>query len=302
MVGDRRATSGNLISNHRIEKVFPADSHSGVAVAGVAGPAAEMVRLFQLQLEHYEKVEGTPLSLDGKANQLGQMVGSNLPAAIHGLAVLPIFAGFDLAAGVGRIFEYDITGGRYEESDYAAIGSGFVHAQTVLKLGFRAFQTGDDAIDLALEALFVAADSDAATGGPDLERGIFPVVAEIGADGYRRIGDDDLRDRVGRLADPGNAIAAARGDCRDHALLRAQRGAAAVTMPYYVPPEQMMKDRADYARKGIARGRSLVAFSCDDGVVIVAENNSRTLRKVSEIYDRIAFAGWGSTTSSISCA
>ena len=199
MAGDRRATSGNFISHHRIEKVFPADSHSGVAVAGAAGPATEMVRLFQLQLEHYEKVEGTPLSIDGKANQLSHMVRSNLPAAIRGLAVLPIFAGFDLTVDAGRIFEYDITGGRYEERDYAATGSGSLHAETVLKLGFRMFRDRGDAVDLALEALIVAADSDAATGGPDLERGVFPIVAVIDVDGYRRIDDNDLSDRVGRL-------------------------------------------------------------------------------------------------------
>ncbi len=199
LAGDRRATAGHLISNHRIEKVFPADRHSGVAIAGVAGPSSEMVRLFQLQLEHYEKVEGTPISLEGKANQLAQMVRANLPAAMQGLVVVPIFAGFDLAADRGRLFEYDITGGRYEERDYATTGSGSLHAETVVKLGFRASLGAAAATDLVLDALYVAADADSATGGPDPVRDVFPVVAVIDAAGYRRLDDAELRRRTERL-------------------------------------------------------------------------------------------------------
>lgn len=199
LAGDRRATSGGLISSHRIEKVFAADEHTGIAIAGVAGPAIEMVRLFRLQLEHYEKVEGTPISLEGKANQLSQMVRANLPAAMRGLAVIPILAGFDFAAGVGRIFEYDITGGRYEERGHAASGSGSIHAGTVLKLGQRPSQSKWKALDLTLEALLVAADSDAGTGGPDPLRDVFPVVASIDAGGYQRIRDRELRTRTNRL-------------------------------------------------------------------------------------------------------
>ena len=199
LAGDRRATAGHLISNHRIEKVFPADRHSGVAIAGAAGPSIEMVRLFQLQLEHYEKVEGTPISLEGKANQLGQMVRANLPAAMQGLVVVPIFAGFDVAAGRGRIFEYDVTGGRYEERDHSATGSGSLHADTVVKLGFRPSMTRAAAVDLVLEALFVASDADVATGGPDPVRDIFPVVAVIDPDGYRRLDDSELRKRTERI-------------------------------------------------------------------------------------------------------
>ena len=134
MAGDRRATSGSLISSRSMEKVFPADSHSGVAISGVAGPAMEMVRLFQLQLEHYEKVEGVPLSLDGKANQLSVMLRENLPAAMQGLAVVPIFAGYDQRSETGRLFQFDVTGGRYEEGDFATAGSGSLHASTVVKL------------------------------------------------------------------------------------------------------------------------------------------------------------------------
>ncbi len=200
MAGDRRATAGNLISHRSIEKVFPADRHSAVAIAGAAGPAVEMVRLFQLQLEHYEKVEGSPLSLEGKANQLGQMLRSNLPAAMSGLAVVPIFAGYDLARETGRLFEYDITGGRYEESDYAATGSGSLHAETVIKVGYRRDMTADAAADLLAESLFQAADADSATGGADTLRGIYPIMVTIGADGFSRLDDDDVAGRFAEIA------------------------------------------------------------------------------------------------------
>jgi len=199
MAGDRRATSGNLISHRTMEKVFPADRHSGVAIAGAAGPAIEMVKLFQLQLEHYEKVEGTVLSLEGKANQLGQMVRSNLPAAMQGLAVVPLFAGYDRLRGQGRLFEYDVTGGRYEEQNHVESGSGSLHAGTVVKLGYRDGLTRDEAIDLVIHALYRAAEEDSATGGPDLIRGIFPVVATITAGGYQRVDDEELRTRVETL-------------------------------------------------------------------------------------------------------
>ena len=137
MAGDRRATSGNLISHRTMEKVVQADAFSGVAIAGVAGPAMEMIRLFQLQLEHYEKVEGSPLSLEGKANQLSMMVRGNLPAAMQGMVVVPLFAGYDLRRGHGRLWAYDVTGGRYEEREYVATGSGSLHAGTVIKVGYR---------------------------------------------------------------------------------------------------------------------------------------------------------------------
>ena len=195
MAGDRRATSGNLISHRRIEKVYPADRYSGVAIAGAAGPAMEMVKLFQLQLEHYEKVEGTSLSLEGKANQLGQMVRNHLPAAMQGLVVVPLFAGYDIRRGSGRLFQYDVTGGRYEEIDYATSGSGSLHAGTVLKMGYRPDANRDDALDLALTAIYQAADEDTATGGPDAARGIYPVVATITDDGFQRVDDDELATR-----------------------------------------------------------------------------------------------------------
>ncbi|CAB4339930.1 MAG: proteasome subunit beta [Actinobacteria bacterium] len=201
MAGDRRATSGNIISHRAIEKVFPADRHSGVAIAGAAGPAMEMVKLFQLQLEHYEKVEGSQLSLEGKANQLGQMVRNNLPAAMQGLAVVPIFAGFDVRRETGRLFQYDITGGRYEESNFATSGSGGSLAGSVVKMRFHEGLTRDDAVDLVITALFEAADEDSATGGPDMVRGIYPVVATITAEGFERVLDTEIAERFVGLLD-----------------------------------------------------------------------------------------------------
>lgn len=192
MAGDRRATSGNLISHRGMEKVVQADLHSGVAIAGAAGPAMEMVKLFQLQLEHYEKVEGVSLSLEGKANQLSMMVRGNLPAAMQGMAVVPIFAGYDLRRADGRLFTYDVTGGRYEERDFIATGSGMLHAGTVIKIGWRDGINRDAAIALACRGLWEAADADSATGGPDALRGIYPVIATITADGWLRVPDAEL--------------------------------------------------------------------------------------------------------------
>ena len=213
MAGDRRATAGNFISHRTMEKVFPADRHSGVAIAGAAGPAIEMVKLFQLQLEHYEKVEGAQLSLEGKANQLAQMVRGHLPAAMQGFAVVPLFAGYDTKRGTGRLFEYDVTGGRYEESDFAATGSGSMHAGTVIKIGYKPDLDRNAVIELAINALFQAADEDAATGGPDLVRGIYPVVATITADGFTRLGDEEVASRfralLDRLSVPGSTTTVA---------------------------------------------------------------------------------------------
>jgi proteasome beta subunit len=200
MAGDRRATSGNLISHRTMEKVVPADRYSGVAIAGAAGPAMEMVKLFQLQLEHYEKVEGTTLSLEGKANTLSMMVRGNLPAAMQGMVVVPIFAGWDTRRKAGRLFTYDVTGGRYEETDYVATGSGSLHAGTVIKIGYEADMSRDEVINLCLRALWEAADADSATGGPDPLRGIYPTVATITSDGYSRIDDAELKTRFESIA------------------------------------------------------------------------------------------------------
>ena len=199
MAGDRRATSGNLISHRTMEKVVQADAYSGVAIAGAAGPAMEMIKLFQLQLEHYEKVEGSHLSLEGKANQLSTMVRSNLPAAMQGMVVVPLFAGYDLRREVGRLWAYDVTGGRYEEREYVATGSGSLHAGTVIKVGFRSEMTSDEAINLALRSLWEAADADSATGGPDTLRGIYPIVATVTAEGWQPIPDEELAARYAAI-------------------------------------------------------------------------------------------------------
>jgi proteasome beta subunit len=195
MAGDRRATAGSSIAHRAMDKVHPADRHSGVAIAGSAGMALEMVKLFQLQLEHYEKVEGSPLSLEGKANQLSQMVRSNLSMAMQGFVVVPLFAGFDVRRDVGRIYTYDPTGGRYEETDFHADGSGGRDARTTIKLGWRADLDRAAAIELAVNALWQAADEDSATGGPDAVRGIYPTVALITADGYEPVAEAEVAER-----------------------------------------------------------------------------------------------------------
>ena len=192
VAGDRRATEGNVIAHRSIEKVFPADRHSAVAISGAAGSAIEMVRLFQTQLEHYEKVEGTCLSLEGKANQLGQMVSANLQMAMQGLVVIPLFAGYDLRLKKGRIFTYDVTGGRFEETDFHATGSGGRDAKNTVKLSYRERLARDEAVELAVAALYEAADEDTATGGPDAIRGIYPVIATVDAEGYRRLEDTEV--------------------------------------------------------------------------------------------------------------
>ncbi len=199
MAGDRRATEGFSIAHRAIEKVFPADRHSGVSIAGAAGPAIEMVRLFQLQLEHYEKINGTALSLEGKANQLGQMIRNNLPMAMQGLAVVPIFAGFDLRRRTGRIFTYDVTGGRYEEADFHATGSGGRDARTTIKLGWSDNMERGASIELAVQGLYEAAEEDAATGGPDVVRGIYPTVATITAEGFERVEEPEVAERFRAL-------------------------------------------------------------------------------------------------------
>jgi proteasome beta subunit len=193
MAGDRQATAGFQVASRRMEKIFKSDDLSGMGIAGAAGPAMEMAKLFQTELEHYEKVEGDNLSLDGKANKLGQMVRMNLGAAMQGLAVVPIFAGFDDKANVGRLFKYDITGGRYEESDYDAQGSGSKDARDSLKKLWRREMSRDDALRVGLEALIDAADEDVGTGGPDFVRGIFPTVKTITRSGFSDVSDEEVR-------------------------------------------------------------------------------------------------------------
>jgi proteasome beta subunit len=199
MAGDRRATMGNIIAQRDIEKVFPADEYSAVGIAGSAGLAVELVRLFQTELEHYEKIEGSVLSLDGKANRLSALIRGNLGMAMQGLAVVPLFAGYDLDAGQGRIFSYDVTGGRYEETAFYSVGSGSLFAKGSLKKLYRDDLSESDAVTVVIQALYDAADDDSATGGPDLTRRIFPVVRVITAEGGRRWADDEVAEVADRM-------------------------------------------------------------------------------------------------------
>jgi proteasome beta subunit len=196
MAGDRRATAGNLIAQRDIEKVFASDDYSLVGIAGAAGIAIEIVRLYQVELEHYEKIEGTQLTLDGKANRLATMIRGNLAEALQGLAVVPLFAGFDLdatdAASAGRIFSFDVTGGRYPELYYHSVGSGSLFARGALKKLWRPAMNRADAVRVVVETLYDAADDDSATGGPDITRGIYPVVMTATAVGTQRVGEDEL--------------------------------------------------------------------------------------------------------------
>ena len=189
MAGDRRSTAGNMIAQRDIEKVFRSDDFSCVGIAGVAGIGLELVRLFQLELEHYEKLEGRTLSLEGKANRLSAFVRGNMAAALQGLVVVPLFAGYDEDAGRGRIFSYDVAGGRYEERPYHSIGSGSIFAKGSLKKLYTESLSDREVILACMQALYDAADDDSATGGPDVARQIYPVVAMITADGFRRLSD-----------------------------------------------------------------------------------------------------------------
>jgi proteasome beta subunit len=205
IAGDRRATMGNVIAQRDIEKVFQADEYSAVGIAGTAGIAVELVRLFQVELEHYEKIEGTTLSLDGKANRLSLLIRNNLGMAMQGLAVVPLFAGYDLEASdqskAGRIFSYDVTGGRYEEHSFHSVGSGSVFARGALKKLYRDDFDEADAALAVIHALYDAADDDSATGGPDLTRRIYPVVASVTSDGFRRLPDDEVEALTQRVVD-----------------------------------------------------------------------------------------------------
>jgi proteasome beta subunit len=207
VAGDRRATSGNIISRKDMRKVFPADDFSAIAISGAAGPAMDLARLFSTELEHYEKIEGEVLSLDGKSNKLAGMVRANLPLAMQGLVVVPLFAGVDPYSGVGSIFEYDPVGGRYRSTDYAATGSGSMIAKGTLKRLADPTLDAETAIAVAVEALFDAAEDDSATGGPDLVRRIYPIVAVIDTDGYRELDEDAVAAHV-------EAVVASRRETR----------------------------------------------------------------------------------------
>ncbi len=212
MAGDRRATMGNIIAQRDIEKVFPTDEFSCAGIAGTAGLAVEMVRLFATELEHYEKIEGTTLSVDGKANRLAALIRGNLGMAMQGLAVVPLFAGWDERAEQGRIFSYDVTGGRYEETAFHAVGSGSLFARGSLKKLYRDDLDQTGCVTALVQALYDAADDDSATGGPDLARRIFPVVHVITAEGGRRLSDAEVAEVAdlvvaGRMQRPDGPVA-----------------------------------------------------------------------------------------------
>jgi proteasome beta subunit len=192
MAGDRLATEGHRVASRDLQKVYPTDEHSLVAIAGAAGPAIEMARMLRIELEHYEKIEGEPLELEGKANKLSQMVRANLPAAMQGLVVVPIFAGYDRRRRLGRLWKYDVTGGRYEEAEFESSGSGSLYARESIKKVWRADLGREEALRIALQALADAADEDRATGGVDLVRGIFPMVYECTAQGVTEIGREEI--------------------------------------------------------------------------------------------------------------
>ncbi|MGH2681838.1 MAG: proteasome subunit beta [Actinomycetota bacterium] len=199
MAGDRRAVEGFSIAGNEMQKVFPADEHSVVGIAGVAGQAIEIVRLFQTELEHYEKVEGETLSLEGKANRLAQMLRQSWPLVLQGLVVVPLYAGFDRRRREGRIFRYDVIGGRYEEADFQGAGSGSRDAKGSLKKRWRPGMSREQAIETAIEALIDAGEEDAATAGPDIIRGIYPNVFVVTADGVTEVPEDDIRQAADRV-------------------------------------------------------------------------------------------------------
>ena len=202
VAGDRRATAGHQISRGDMRKVFPADDRSAIAISGAAGPAVELARVFATELEHYEKVEGEPLSLEGKSNKLAGMVRAHLPMAMQGLVIVPLFAGVAPRTGEGSIYEYDPVGGRYLARDHAATGSGSLAARATLKRLRRESGGTDDGIRIAVEALFDAAEEDAATGGPDLIRKVYPIVAVIDeVHGYRELGDEQVAEHVEAVID-----------------------------------------------------------------------------------------------------
>jgi proteasome beta subunit len=192
MAGDRRATEGHLVAHRRIRKVFPSDRYSAVAIAGTAGLAMDMVKLFQVELEHYEKIEGVRLSLDGKASFLARLVRGQLPMAMQGLVVVPLFAGYDEKEDRGRVYTFDVVGGRYEETDFGSTGSGSRLAKSYLRTAYEEDMVPGDAVATAINALVAASTEDTATGGPDLKRGILPSVVKIDVDGAVEISDEEI--------------------------------------------------------------------------------------------------------------
>ena len=295
IAGDRRATQGNMIASRDVQKVYITDDYTATGIAGTAAIAVEFARLFAVELEHYEKIEGVPLTFAGKVNRLATMVRGNLGAALQGFVALPLLVGYDLddpnPRGGGRIVSFDAAGGwNFEDEGYQSVGSGSIFAKSSMKKLYSQVVDADSALRVAVEALYDAADDDSATGGPDLVRGIYPTAVVIGADGavevagaaHRRAGPEviESRSRADTFGpDASGPATDARGEL--------------VSFPYFISPEQAMRERSELARKGIASGRSVVALAYAGGVLFVAENPSRSLQKVSELYDRVGFAAVG---------
>ncbi|MCK2216417.1 proteasome subunit beta [Actinomadura sp. ATCC 31491] len=215
MAGDRRATSGNVISQRDVQKVFRTDDYSCMGIAGTASTGIEFARLFRVELEHYEKLEGRTMSVAGKANRLATMIRGNLAMAMQGLVVVPLFAAYDPDKDEGRIFSYDVAGGPYERDRFDAIGSGSIFARGSLKKLYRDGSSADDMAMTLIQALYDAADDDSATGGPDVTRKIWPIVGVIDADGFRRLTDEQVSGYVdqmleARLISPDGPIAPLR--------------------------------------------------------------------------------------------
>ena len=192
VAGDRLATAGHMVASRDVQKVFRTDAYSMMAISGAAGPSIEMAKILSVELEHYEKIEGESLGLEGKANKLSQMIRQNLPAAMQGLAVIPLFAGYDVRRKVGRLWKFDVTGGRYEETEFDATGSGGLYARESLKQTWHRGLTREESLQCALQALTAAADEDRATGGVDLQRRIFPIVMRASQEGIEQIADEEI--------------------------------------------------------------------------------------------------------------
>jgi proteasome beta subunit len=192
VAGDRLATEGYRVASRDLQKVYTTDAHSLIAIAGAAGPCIEMAKLLRIELEHYEKIEGDPLELEGKANKLAQMIRANLPAAMQGLVVVPIFAGYDPRRRVGRLWKYDVAGGRYEESEYESTGSGSLYARESLKKSWRNGASREQGLEMAVQALMDAADEDRGTGGVDVLRGIYPTISVCSATGIEEVQAEEV--------------------------------------------------------------------------------------------------------------
>lgn len=192
MAGDRRATQGHMIASRDVQKVYITDDYTVTGIAGTAAIAVEFARLYAVELEHYEKLEGVALTFPGKVNRLATMVRGNLGAALQGFVALPLLAGYDLddpnPEGAGRIVSFDAAGGwNFEEEGYQSVGSGSIFAKSSMKKLYAQVADAESALRVAVESLYDAADDDSATGGPDLVRGIYPTAVVIGADGAHEV-------------------------------------------------------------------------------------------------------------------